>query len=263
MGFTHTKSEVFVVRTTRSFQTSRKLAIGLALLLMSFGSTAAFGIGLVDFEDAPVHGGDNAPVSDQYKLSHGVTFSVLFGPTKATAVPGLPTFEAVGGADTQQGFVYDGGGVFDTEDPLAAGQLGRFFLKSSNNVYATGYVKLIIDYENPVAAASGQIWDIDGSQSLGTEQWRITAFDGGGFVVDSSLSPLGITNDPASLDGLPWNWILSAASIEKIEIEFVGTKTEFVGLAFDNFWTSDVPEPVTMTLLTMGGFVAFLMRRRK
>lgn len=253
------------MRTTRSFQTPRKLAIGLALLLMSFGSTAAFGIGLVDFEDAPVHGGDNAPVSDQYKLSHGVTFSVLFGPTKAEAVPGLPTFEAVGGADTQQGFVYDGSGVFDTEDPAAAGQLGRFFLKSSNNVYATGYVKLIIDYESPVIGASGQIWDIDGGQVFGTEQWLVTAFDGGGFEVDSLLSPLGNTNDPASLDGLPWNWLLSAgdASIKKIEIEFVGTKTRFVGLAFDNFQTSEVPEPAVMTLLTMGIFVALLIRRRK
>lgn len=245
-----------------------KLCIPVLLASLLLGSAAIADPGILDFEDAAVQtpGGDDSPVSNQYLASFGVTFSVLAGPTKATAVPGLPTYEDWGtsGGDPNRGFLYGGdyGGTqgYDKEAPPAAGGLGGWFLKSTNDVATTGYVKLIINYSTRIAAASGEIWDIDGVGTWGTEQWEVTAFDAQDNVVDSILSPRSDLIQPGALDGLPWLWTVSSQTgIAKIEIEFVGTKTDNVGLAFDNF-TPEIPEPASLLLLALGAVTG--LRRR-
>ena len=105
-----------------------------------------------------------------------------------------------------------------------------------------------------MTAASGEIWDIDRS-----EQWLVTAYDSGGSLLDSILSPAGEGGfDP--LDGQPWTFGFSKLSdISEIQLRYVGGSST-VGLAFDNFIPTSVPEPSTVFLLAAGALG--LIRRR-
>ena len=153
----------------------------------------------------------------------------------------------------------------DVERSSARGQLGNYFMKSDKDVSETGYVKLIIDYTTSVNAASGQIWDIDGARTK-TEQWQVNAFDSNNILLSSQLSPLGNSYDlDKSLNGAPWIWNFREEGIRKIEVEFVGTKMEGAGLAFDNFsptaLTPIIPEPATMSIIGAAG-IGYLLKKR-
>jgi hypothetical protein len=126
-------------------------------------------------------------------------------------------------------------------------------------------VYLSIVYDSAVSAASGQIWDIDGNTSQGTEQWDVQAYDSANNLVASILSPLGSTNGAGSLDGLPWTFNLAGGEFSRIDFVFTGTKERGVGLGFDNFNTSSVsvPEPGSLALLTLGLLGTVAVRRRK
>ena len=234
------------------------LAVFTGIIGLSVTSDAVL---LVDFEDAVSYGGDNAQISNQYVGSHGVSFSLMAGATKGTAIAGLPTYELIGDSDPVRGFLYDQGSAYDVEAPAHSGKLGRFFMKAVGDVSTNGYVKLIIDYAFAVNAASGQIWDIDG-HSNGTERWEVKAYDSGGTELHSLLSPDGVGHGPGSLDGSPWGWAIAVDNIWKIEIEFIGTKTSGVGLAFDNFSPSEIPEPGMMSLIGLGVLVLFFRKKR-
>jgi hypothetical protein len=249
--------------------TTRTIGTVLVAILL-LGATAH--AGLIDFEDAMSHypgGADNRDVSTQYLASDGVSFSILAGATAQEAAAALPTYEAWGDADPIRGFLFDQGHAYDVEDVAVAGyedRLGDWFLKGPAGVADTGYLKLVIDYAAPVTGAGGELWDIDGNSSQGTEQWLVSARDGDGVLLASILSPEGTTNTAGSLDALPWAFSFAGleAGIEQITIEFVGTKTYGVGIAFDNFYTDtpgDVPEPAAMALLALGG-AALAARRR-
>lgn len=218
----------------------------------------------LDFENAlsVSPGGDDRPVSTQYTASHGVTFGLLVGVDAQHAQPSLPTFERRGqtAGDVWRGFLYGPTNQYDTEAPAAAGQLGNYFLKTARDVANVGYVKFTMLFTEPLAAVSGEIWDIDGLPQYGTEQWLVTAYDIQGQAAAAVLSPVGDDADPDSLDGLPWAFNLAADGIAMVEIEFVGTKTERVGLALDNIQMT-VPEPASFALLGLGGLS--LLRRRR
>ncbi len=218
-----------------------------ALLLASTASQAA----VIDFETVPGSSpADKLAISNQYQTDFGVTFSLSTG--------GTPYLEQVGTSDSGNGFLND---VLNQYDRAATGyesQLGNYFLRiGTGGLSSTPVPSLNISYDTAVAAASAQIWDIDG-HSNGTEQWLVEALDNHGTVIDSIYSPLGTTHDAASLDGKPWTWSFDhggTADIYGIRLTFTGSKTSGIGLAFDNFSPSEpavVPEPSTYLLFGIG-----------
>lgn len=225
-----------------------KLMLPMFLLVLA-SSAAVAAPGLIDFETVPgMAPADQLPIASQYQSPFGVTFSLSTG--------GTPFLERAGAGDAGHGFLNNGLGVFDAAATGFASQLQSYYLRIGTGTLQVGTMpQLVIGYSTPVAAASAQIWDIDGNAS-GTEQWLVEAFDGSASVVDSILSPLGTTQGAASLDGKPWTWSFDhagVADIHQIRLSFVGSKTGGIGLAFDNFApSSPVPEPGARALLAIG-----------
>lgn len=232
------------------------IAVGVVALFASAQASA----GLITFEDATSSGlGDNDSVTTEYQGSDGVTFE-------------MATLEKYGDSDTVAGFTNDPIGKNDVASndqfPAPPG-LGGWFLRSSKGNNGTGDF-LIVHYDSAVTEASGQIWDIDGSDSDHSEQWEVQAWNGSTFV-DSILSPEGTSKDAGSLNGLPWTFSLSTSSaFDTLKFEFVGTKTNYIGLAFDNFNTNSsritVPAPSVVWIFGAGlgllGLGAGLRRRK-
>ena len=114
-----------------------------------------------------------------------------------------------------------------------------------------------------IDALSGEIWDIDSGG--GTEQWRVDVLDSAGNVIATQLSPLGLLqNDPNSLDSLPWVFSFSgltalSTDVDKVRLTFVGSKTDGIGLSFNNFdafnaasSAAAIPEPGSVAALILG-----------
>ena len=146
--------------------------------------------------------------------------------------------------------------------------MGGFFLRQP--VSLSGFGTFIIDYSGAgvATAASGEIWDIDGSPS-NTEQYRVRAFDGGGGLLASIDSPIGEFGDElgasctSPLDGQPWVFQFSglSAGIARIKITFIGSKPTNIGLAFNNYDAlgESVPTPVPIPTLSEWGTKAMLL----
>jgi hypothetical protein len=161
--------------------------------------------------------------------------------------------------------------MIDTPDASDAPFLGQYFLRSP--VSGSDFGKFIITYSStsPVAAASGEIWDIDGTQVPGdvnpgdTEEYTLTAYD----VLNNPttiVSPLGVLATPyAPLDGKRWIFSFSGitAGIARIEIDFTGSKPAGIGLAFNNFDPTNaaVPEPGSALLVAIGIVATAVMSR--
>ncbi len=185
-------------------------------------------------------------------------------PTGAPAVDnaplGLASAYAVGGLGITFGFDGDGDGVpetpavfeqigndgidgfsacvdRDTASPGFEPQLGNFFLRGTPGA---DFRLLVIDYTGgTVAAASGEIWDIDAVLPL-VEQYRVTAYDALGNLLATIDSPVGNQDSGClntQLDGRPWTFAFTGLTpgIARITIDFIGTKTQGIGLAFNNF----------------------------
>jgi len=239
--------------------------IGLGMLA---GAASA---SVIDFESLP---GGNTPVDDMaignsYNVAefNFVTFSILDSSGLSDAV-----FEARG-SDDDDGFVSQGAGANDVEAPGFAGQgLGGFFLRDNRDFSDTGTpLSLIITYNEAASgiapiSASGDIWDIDGvdngGPANGTEQWAVYVTDILGNTTLQGTSPIG--TDPANpLDGLPWTWnAFDEDGIASIELRFIGTKEQGLGVAFDNFSSGPlVPTPGALALFGIGGIAATRRRR--
>ncbi|MBS3803304.1 MAG: PEP-CTERM sorting domain-containing protein [Oleiphilaceae bacterium] len=226
-------------------------ALAAAIALLASGPAAA---GLIDFEDAPSRGlSDNDSVTTEYSLTDNVTF-----------VGGY--LEASGDADGDpQGFLNDQNGIYDDQFSASPG-LGDWFLRTEGEIGSRGGqdIFLSILFDEAVTFASGQIWDIDGNDAQGTEQWNVVALNGGN-ILNQQLSPLGDSNGPGSLDGLPWAFTVGdIGAFDQINFRFAGSKMEGVGLGFDNFRSAvSVPEPGTLGLLGLGLIGVVAARRRK
>lgn len=185
-------------------------------------------------------------------------------PTGAPAVDnaplGLASAYAVGGLGITFGFDGDGDGVpetpavfeqigndgidgfaacvdRDTASPGFEPQLGNFFLRGTPGA---DFRLLVIDYTGgTVSAASGEIWDIDAVLPL-VEQYRVAAYDALGNLLATIDSPVGNQDSGClntQLDGRPWTFAFTGLTpgIARITIDFIGTKTQGIGLAFNNF----------------------------
>lgn len=222
-------------------------ALSAAIAFAISGPAAA---GFIDFENAPSLGlSDNDEITDQFD---GVTFDGAY-------------LEAEGESDADpQGYVNDQEGEFDLSFD---DDLGDWFLRTDGQIRERGGsgVFLSVVFDSPTNVTSGDIWDIDGISDAETEQWNVVALMDGSEV-STEASPLGDSNGDGSLDGLPWRFDIREEGVfNQLNFEFIGSKTEGVGLGFDNFrfTTASVPEPGTLGLLGVGlvGLVAARRRR--
>jgi hypothetical protein len=222
---------------------------------------------LIDFESTPagVLPADDQPLSPSTPYSFpglqiGFGFDGNLDGVVDPALADWPVFEQAGtylGEGTSVGFAGSSG--FDTADPGFGAQLGNWFLRSPHG--GSDFGKLVITYTSgfAVTAASGEIWDIDGTASTPggpglTEKYTVEAFDAVGNLLATDISPVGTdTSLIAPLDGQPWTFSFSGltAGIAKITVDFTGTKPGApaggIGLAFNNFNPTQaagaVPEP--------------------
>jgi hypothetical protein len=239
---------------------SRLAPSGAALLLVSLAATAPAQV--IDFETTP---SGATPLEDQilswstpYTVG-GVQLQFGFDTNLDTVLDADAIFEQAGtysGEGMMAGF--SGSDGIDTADAGFAGQLGGWFLRSS--VPGSDFGNFIIDYTSsfPVTAASGEVWDIDGTEGQGgspsyTEEYTVRAYDAASNLLATQVSPLGTLNSGgAPLDGRPWTFAFSGLTvgIDRIVVTFTGTKPSGIGLAFNNFYPlSAVPEPTTAWLV--------------
>ena len=207
---------------------------------------------------------DNMPITDQFS-SLGVTFGID-GNLDGLPDAGLfPSLEAVGSSDPVAGFHSTKGGGFDIAAPGFEERLGSFFLRG---------LSLLISYSSPTGAASGEIWDIEAHSATTFEQWKVQALGSDLSVIDSIVSPAGISPiETSSLDGSPWLWSFDRLQkdIHAIRLVYTGSANG-PGLAFDNFSalsvegsepTTPVPEPTSAIGLLIFGTVAYRLKKGK
>jgi hypothetical protein len=183
---------------------------------------------------------DDIAISNQF-LRSGVIFGLDSDMNGIPDTNSFPYLEEVGGDGT------DGFGVgypnilWDYASNGTSNQLGQYFLRTLDVSGAHGTEVLLISYVTPVTKASGEIWDLDSdmTRSWMHEQWCIEALDNNSQVITNLLTPVGPHySGPDSLDGMPWPFEIKTGESNKISalrFVFVGTKTNSIGLAFNNF----------------------------
>lgn len=140
--------------------------------------------------------------------------------------------------------------------------MGSFFLRTTS--YSRESLVVVMDTFR-MQQVSFEIWDLDG-YSGGNESWRITPFDGGwGTPLTPYDTPVITGNlDSDSYDGQRYLVTLDGGlDFDRFVIEYTGNKAEgVVGLAFNNFKFTIIPEPTSGILLGLGLLAAVVFRRR-
>ncbi|WP_165250913.1 PEP-CTERM sorting domain-containing protein [Paludisphaera soli] len=249
-----------------------KSAATAAFCGLAFATSAA--ADMIDFETRPDGSTpvDDARLVSPYAIAGGGSvrffFDVNGNDRFDLGVDALPRFEARG-EDGTDGFVSSTApGPFDRAREGYGLQLGRWFLRQPDGIgVLPGPFLIEYDTTQVIREFSGEIWDIDGG-----EQWRVDVLNGTGSILTTLLSPQGVgRNDPATLDSLPWNFGFKGLpdGVKSIRLTFVGTKTDGIGLAFNNFSPtfavpgSVVPEPSSLALMAIGLAAAAAGRRRR
>jgi hypothetical protein len=248
---------------------SSHLTVGLLVVIFWVAALPCVA-SVVDFESTPGGGApiDDAVLNTPYNITGGGTVEFYFDNNLNNIFDSgsdvLPLFEAAG-QDGSDGFASTFWGTNDTPYPGFATQLGAFFLRQPVN--GTVPPPFIIHYNTAqtITALSGEIWDIDGGVA-GTERWQVDVLDGAHNVLASQLSPIG---NSSALDSKPWMFAFTGLplGVEDVRLTFVGTKTQGLGLAFNNFspTTVNVPEPasIVMGLMCAAALGAVVVRKRR
>ncbi len=254
------------------------LAAGIAFLPATASADVTGSLGFEDPESAlagvsPV---DGLAITDQYAATTGLSFGIdadMNGIRDAGVMPMLSQVGTQSSADysvINDAYWSQGNGDFDTARPGFEDQLGGWFLRTKTTVEPEPG-PLLVSYNVPVYMASGEIWDIDGlpddsSIYFGTERFLVEALDEHGATIDSILSPLGDSDDPAtSLDSAPWTWTFDHQTddIHGVRISFVGERELGAGYGHDNFsWASTIPAPSTLAPMAALALAGSRRRRR-
>lgn len=179
---------------------------------------------IIDFELVPGVGvpAEGLIISEQYKESVGITFSLEGGGNPRIAQVGQPA-TAFGGSNGD-------------DTPALNQGVGNFFLTDDGFLSGLIAPPLIVSYVTPTAAASGVILDIDFDESF-----IIQARDDSGNTLETIHIHAG---DPGSGDGMAIFWSISRSFEDIASIRFAGTRTASgaFGLGFDNFSARSVVE---------------------
>lgn len=247
------------------------LRIHLLLVFLLMATALPANAGIIDFEKTAfgVTPTDNLVMDlSDYFMVDDIKVSFGFDTDDDGVLDANAVFEQSGNTDAGEDTGFWGiGGARDIAAPGFEEQLGDFFLRQSDPYQPFGVFTILYDSNRPVTSASGEIWDIDGSNRK-TEQFLVQAFDED-LLLGSIESPLG---NNSLLDGKPWRFSFEELSnINRIEITFTGSKTKGIGLAFDNFYplskaseANHVVEPDTFLVwVFVVLFVLFKHRSKK
>ncbi len=245
-------------------------------VLAVFCCVSARAADVITFEAVP--GGatpiDDALLNSPYNISVGTVrffYDVNGNNQYDSGVDVLPAFEAVK-HDSVNAFASAWDNSADTPRPGFETELGSFFLRTAGSGNPATlpppppgpFIAQCIT-TGTISGFSGELWDIDGGSNGGTEQWRVEVLGSSGSVLASELSPLGVNESAASLDGLPWTFSFDGLpSIAKsVRVTFVGSKTNGIGFAFNNFSVGVVPEPNSLILWSLAfiGTPAYIRKR--
>lgn len=268
----------------------KQVMLIVSIAFATCGARAA----IIDFENGMlgVNVSDNMAVQDQYMTTAaGVSFRTGTG-NNYGAFTGSAYIEQIGtqaGASetgaaigNNSGFLWknDANGI-DANDTACQAITGRDGLTVTERQNALGSYflrtrgfsqdKLTVTYNSKVTQASFEVWDIDGT-ATGGEGWTIKAYNGNwNNVVLTKETPFVFNDmtDMGSYDGQRFVVELSQVGVEfdrfVVEFGIAGQNnkpiTEAVGLAFNNFNTTAVPEPTSMALLAIGCAALGLRRR--
>ena len=212
-----------------------KKAFFLLSLLAAIGQLQPVRAQIIDFETLPngIIPAQGMVISNQFWNSYGVTFRFEDGKYPVIAKTNAPLMAFWGPPNSTK-----------RDLPATNQNLGVFFLTDGGGVNAVP-APLIIDYREPVAAASGEIIDIDSN----ADAWTIEALNQQTQVVASVTLT---RTSPNAGDGkaAPWSITRPAADIHALRIFYVGSEVS-IGWAFDNFAPSlpSAPAQLTATLL--------------
>jgi len=239
--------------------------LAIVLVPATLSILAPASAALIDFETDPT----SAPTVDDYVLNSpypivGGSVSMYFdNNTNFTFDAGddYPILEQIG-TDGTDAYTSTVGGGSDLPTLATASQLGNFFMRHVSPGPPPG--NLVIDYNTvaPIPSLSGEIWDIDGA-SQATERWRVDVLDASNSILATQFSPVGNT---LAGDSLPWTFVFTGlpAGVDKVLIRFVGTKTNSIGLAFNNFSPVEaVPEPGSVVLIGLGAIALVAVGARR
>lgn len=156
-------------------------------------------------------------INDQYFNFCGVSFRLSNGESPRLAQVGSPLVS------------FEGVGENKDDQPAANQHVGNFFLTDDSTLGVGSWDAFIIDYREPVSAASAVLLDIDA-----LEEWVIEAHNESGEVIDSIILRSG---DENTGDGIasPWSFSMESPVIQSIQIRYTGENRSTVGFALDNF----------------------------
>lgn len=243
----------------------RSTILSIALLAATLWLLSPASAALIGFETDPT----STPTVDNYVLNSaypivGGSVSMYFdNNTNFTFDAGddYPILEQIG-TDGTDAYTSTVGGGSDLPTLATASQLGNFFMRHVAPGPPPG--NLVIDYNTvaPIPSLSGEIWDIDG-QTQATERWRVDVLDASNSILATQFSPIGST---LAGDSLPWTFAFTGlpGGVDKLLIRFVGTKTNAIGLAFNNFSPVEaVPEPGSVVLMGLGAIALVTIGARR
>ncbi len=164
---------------------------------------------------------DSMVLAEQFRPTMGIRFSRADGGSVILAKSGVPATAFAAGPDTA---VWAAGDSLLVTDPWAT-SVGNFFVKLSGAPASA----LVIDYDDPTAAAGGLILDVDAD-----ETWAIRAYSDNGATLVAETVLAGGSAGTGDQTATPWAVTRPSADIVQLRIVQTGTNAN-AGAALDLF----------------------------